>query len=215
MGIITKREDFVDIEREANVTLPNLLSVARGVGGLALGYAMAKGTVSPETATAGALALAVSDAEGSLINLARNWPAKIRDGLRIWPSKLGVSLDASMDKVFMGGMLIGGIKGGYLPPLAGLIAVPEIATVATSAWATKKLGRAPEVHKTGKLGMIARFGAVSAYLASSMATNETISNILENSGHASTAVALGLGSLGCYDYFKQGRQGATTEPLAK
>lgn len=215
MGIITKREDFADIEREANVTLPNLLSVARGVGGLALGYAMAKGAVSPEIATAGALALAVSDAEGSLINLGRKIPAKVRDGLRLWPSKLGAKLDVGMDKVFMAGMLVGGIKGGYLPPVAGLIAVPEVATVATSAWAGKKLGHNVEIHKTGKLGMIARFSAVSAYLASSMATNETVSNILENTGHVSTATAIGLGSLGCYDYFKQGRQGVTTESLAK
>lgn len=205
MSIITKRSDFESIEKDALVTLPNVISLARALGGLVLGAAMYKGAIDPSTAAVASAGLAISDAEGSLINLAKRWPSGLRDGLRIWPSKQGVVTDVAADKVYMGGILAGGIFGGYINKTAGLMLIPELATVVASVYATKKLGHEPTVNKTGKWGMISRFSVVSAYLMSSAMSNETMANIFEKSGHGLTVAALGLGALSCYDVYKQGR----------
>lgn len=209
---ITKRQDFEAFEKNALVTLPNSISVARGVGGLALGYLMLRGVVSPGTAAVGALGLAVSDAEGSLINMAKKWLQKIRDGLRIWPSKQGVYADVANDKLFTGGVLVGGISGGYISGIAGLIAIPELATVAATAYATKRLDNPPIVGRFGKQGMIARFSTVSAYLMASAVENPTTSGILEKTGHVSTALALSLGALSCFDIYRQGKDAEAINP---
>ncbi len=211
---ITRREDFVENERNSWFTAPNVISAGRAVGGLALGALLAKGDISASTAIAGSLVAAASDAEGSLINWAKKWPTKVRDGLRIWPSEQGVKADVIADKLYTVAVLAGGIVGGYINKTASVIVVPEVATAVASVYAKKKLGEDPVVGTEGKLGMIARFGAVASYLvANSLAEDSMSSKIMEGVGHVSTATALALGVASCYSIFKQGRN-AINEDVA-
>ncbi len=203
---LTKREDFAEIEKNSWLTTPNIISAGRAIGGVALGFLMAKGDISASTAIIGSAVAAASDAEGSLINVAKKWPSKVRDGLRIWPSEQGVKADVIADKIYTVAALAGGAIGGYINKAAGLIFVPEVATVAASVYAKNKLGEDPVVGREGKLGMIARFSAIGSYLVANAFQDESMpSRVMEGVGHASTATALVLGAMSCWDIIKQGR----------
>lgn len=210
MSIITKTSDFENDQVDKKFTLPNMLSVARGVGGITLGALMAKYPgVSVDTLTAAgtATAFAASDAEGSLIKVARNWPNKVKDTLKIWPSTYGVRWDVYGDKAFMLSLLGGGVAGGYIPVISLSLLVPEVSTAVTSLYAGRKMDKEPDVSAVGKVGMIARFAEIGAYLTAYTLKDKApmASEVLTNTGYAMTASAFVLGFMSCYNVYKQGQ----------
>lgn len=204
MGIITG--SFESKEREnAVLTLPNAMTAIRAVGGVVLGVEMARGNISPAVAAGSAIALAATDAEGTIINVAEPYP-EIRDSLRIWPSKLGRMTDVVADKVYVAGVLSGGMTSGTVPKTSGTaILATEVATSVATAYTTKKLDKEPRVSKIGKAGMIGRVAAVSSYFASKAIPNSKTSQVFEKAGHISTAAAVVLGALSCADIIRQSR----------
>lgn len=213
-SILTKREDFAEVERDSWLTTPNIISAGRAVGGIALGVLLARGDIGASTAVIGSVVAAASDAEGTLINWAKKWPSKLRDGLKVWPSEQGVKADVIADKIYTAGVLIGGIVGGYINKTASVIAVPEVATAVASVYAKKRLGEDPVVGPEGKVGMMARFSAVGSYLlANALPDGSLASRVAEGAGHVSTVTALALGALSCYNIYKQGRDAEMPAPM--
>jgi len=194
-------------ETEKNVTLPNAISVIRGVGGIALGIGLAKETITPKKATIFAALLAASDAEGSLITATKRLP-DLQKILRIIPSRAGRNLDPIMDKVFAMAVLVGGGIGGQIPKWqAASIIATETATSASSA-AAKLRHTNPEASKIGKIGMVARCGAIVADLAvDNVAPNGLAHDILTDTSNSLAIIATGLGAISCGQLIKRAMTG--------
>lgn len=207
MGLITKTEEFKPYYHDATLTTPTGLSALRFLGGIGLGIGMARCEISPEMAAASAVGLAITDAEGSLIKLAQKWPSKIRDGLRVWPTKNGAAADVVADKAFMISALAGGVAGGYVPIPALALIAPETATIATTLHTRQKLGTDPDVPTIGKIGMVARFAEMGAYLTAHALEDNTpaLAENLQHVGYGLTATAFALGMASCYGIYKQAK----------
>jgi hypothetical protein len=160
-GIITNHENIGEAT-DAYVTSPNLISTARGVGGLILGYFMMKNEVSPENAAYWSMALAASDMEGSLIRVSKNHP-NLQRLLLLKASKIGERLDPIFDKMCMAATFIGGLIGGQLPSYTAGLLAGEAATVVSSGRARQNTGQDPEIGRVGKTGQILRFIVAPAF----------------------------------------------------
>jgi len=211
VSLFTKRSDFESLEAEKanskhpNITLPNFLTLSRAVGGTAVGLAMGFNAIDAKSAFAYTAILAATDAEGTLINLGKKIPPKLRDFMRIWPSKWGTRWDPAADKALGVSALVGGIAGGLLPPATGLILGTELATVGATIYAKAKTGKDPEVTKEGKAGLIARFTAIPTLLGAQAVPNEIVSDSLMYTGYASTIAAVALGAVSCGQIIKSVR----------
>src|ERR1035437_6346226 len=141
-------KSFKAVEENLSLTLPNALSVSRGVGGIALGIGLATGTVDPTTALVSAAVLGATDAEGLTITATSRLP-RLQRALRIIPSTIGRKLDPVMDKVYGLSVLLGATIGGEVPHWqgAGIIGT-EVATSVVTLLAVKR-GNDPEVSKIG------------------------------------------------------------------
>jgi hypothetical protein len=204
--ILTESESFIGRERGTNLTFPNMaLTSPRLVGGLLVGGLMATKNIDAAVAATSAFALAATDAEGTLINVADKTP-RLRDKLRIWPSKFGRDYDVIADKVYTAGMLGGGLIGGQIPLIPGLaIVASEMVTIGASANARTKIGENPQVSKWGKTAMISRFYALGAYITAPAVGDGPMSAVFENSGHVSAGLAVALGALSVMDIRRQGK----------
>lgn len=189
---------FRNEEQDTYVTLPNLISLARGVGGLVLGRMYAKGTIRPAVGCAAAIALGVSDGEGSLINATKRFPTMQRV-LRIVPSTFGRKADPVMDKLFTGSVLAGATVSGDLPLLQTIgILATEVASSVATAYVVKS-GVVPEVSILGKAAMSARCMSIGANLtASAVGGHETSCEGLLNIGRVTAVAATALGVASCY-----------------
>ncbi len=198
---------FKGSERENNLTLPNAISIARGIGGTVFGVLLATGHISPDTALLSVGVLGASDAEGSLITITNSFP-RIQNFFRIWPTRLGKKLDVAGDKAFVLSTLIGGAIGGEIPTWQAVgIGATELATATTTLAITKITGKEPDVSKIGTFGMILRAGAlitdlcVTAFSGHPGLTRE----ILQDGSDITAATAIALGALSCrtliHDYY--------------
>lgn len=213
--------DSTDFETDAQnapseyLTTPNGMSALRAVGGVALGYAIWKNYVSPQVALGLAGFLATTDAEGTVINWSKRLPEQKRMALKIWPTKIGEKLDVVADKIFAVSVIGGGIAGSMISPYASAILVPEIATVSATGYAKNATGEDPKVSRTGKVGMMTRFGTIMSYLGSSATQGyEALSETLVNVGHAGVIGSVILGSLSAYKIYSDARQ-SNTEGLGQ
>jgi phosphatidylglycerophosphate synthase len=200
-------ESFVNEEQEALLTLPNALTTARLMGGLAVCEVLAKGTISPEAAFIATGVLAATDLEGLSIRMTRRFP-RLQKTFNIIPTKLGRKFDPIADKVFGVGVIGGGLIGGQIPLLPGAaILATELATAGVSVTA-QLMGRDPEVSKVGKFGLMARFGTIMTYLganALAVGGHEKVHDILYTGANAATVGAVALGAFSAaklvYDNF--------------
>jgi len=197
-------KSFHDVETNQIATLPNAMSVCRGVGGVALGVGLATGSIDPAMATISAVALIASDAEGSLISATLNYP-RVQKYLRIFPSKAGRALDAATDKMFAISVLAGGYIGGEIPLWqAASIGATELATT-TASLIAKLRHREPEASKIGKIGMVARGAVIIADLAASALSPQTslVQEILVKGSDVLAVAAVGLGAISCGQLVKR------------
>lgn len=205
MKILTGSFEAEEREKEI-VTLPNAMTAARAVGGAMFGAAMCRYNIPAGVALTSAVGLAATDAEGTVINASKKFP-QIQEKLRIWPSKVGRMTDVVADKVYVVGLMAGGMASGIIPNSSGAaILAAEVITAGITfrvANKLKKIDQEPSVSSVGKIGMIARVGAISAYFTSAVITNETVANVVDNTGHATTIGAVACGVLSSIDLWKQ------------
>ncbi len=195
---------FRHTETDRVATLPNAISVFRGVGGIALGVGLATGGIDPASAAISAAVLTASDAEGSLISLTNHYPI-IQQRLRILPSKIGRDLDPLTDKMFGLAVLLGGAIGREIPIWqAASILVTESATGIASIVA-KIRHKDPESSKIGKIGMVARCAVITADLVASALGAQThlAHEILVDGGDGLAVLAAGLGAISCGQLVKR------------
>jgi hypothetical protein len=194
--------DFESEEnKDAYFTLPNAISVARGVGGLAVGVGLAMGNISPEEALVATAVLGASDAEGISIELTKRFP-RLQRALRILPSKVGRFIDPIMDKLFAVSVFIGGMFAGYIPLEQGLpILATEAGTAIVTGIATERDGEAPVVSEVGTWGMVARIGSMVLNFAASAETGSA-QEVLAAGGIAFTAGAVILGTMSAINIYR-------------
>lgn len=211
MKVISNSAELREGQVDKKFTLANIASVGRGLGGIALGASLGVKhglDVDWKVALGTAAGFAASDAEGTFINIFKKLPKKISDHDFFKASTYGVRWDVYGDKAFMLSLLAGGVAGGYIPEVSLSLLAPEATTAVTSLYAGRKLGSEPEVKTVGKVGMIARFAEIGAYLTAYTLKDEApkAAEILTNTGYGLTATALGLGFASCYTIYKQGRE---------
>jgi phosphatidylglycerophosphate synthase len=196
-------ESLKNVETDDVATLPNGLSVFRGVGGVALGVGLAIG-MDPTFAAASVLALAMSDAEGSLISATNRFP-RLQKLLHIYPSKIGRYLDVVTDKMFGLSVLAGGAIGGQIPiwQAADILTI-EVAT-STASIIAKMRHADPETSKIGKIGTVARFAVMATDLiAAAMSPHTGLPReILQDGSDGLAVTAITLGALSCSQFVKQ------------
>ena len=201
-------ESFKAIESKDALTSLNGLSVARALGGLALGYGMVKYNLSPELVFGSTVVLAASDMEGSLYTGTKRFP-RLQKALRIWPSELGRKLDPLADKIFGVSVFAGGLISETLPtvPSAAILATEVVTAGTTLAVTAINDGEAPEVSNIGKAGMIARCGAVVSYLAANVVESQPVHDAMMYAGHASSFAAVALGGISSWLIARQAGNG--------
>lgn len=195
---------FKAVEGERKVTLPNLLSVSRAVGGVALGVGMAANAVDPTTALVAAGSLAATDAEGLAIVATKRF-GRLQEALRIVPSKWGRILDPVADKIYAISIFAGGMANGAIPAEQGIaVLATEASTMLATGIATRRRGgEAPEVGQVNKLGMIARIAMIGANLGAKAAEGG-LHDALATTGTLSAIAATALGVASSISIFRQG-----------
>ncbi|MEI9913894.1 MAG: CDP-alcohol phosphatidyltransferase family protein [Candidatus Saccharibacteria bacterium] len=191
-------KSFKSVEQDDILTLPNAVSVARGVGGVVLGTLLATKGIDATSAFNVGFALAVSDMEGSTIALTSKFP-RLQKALRIIPSSAGRYIDPVADKVFAVSFITGATIAGYEPrwQAAGILAT-ETATAGVSIYKKHK-GGDPETSKTGSVGMVVRCLSVAANMAipAYAGTSEIAHDVLSTTGNVTSVAAIGLGAISC------------------
>lgn len=201
-------------EQDVILTTPNGISAARGGGGIVLGGLLATKGIEPESALAAASVLAVSDAEGALIQMTANMP-RLQRLLRTVPSKIGRKLDPVMDKLFAASVFFGASIGGQIPLGQAIpILATETATAASTLYVASK-GGDPEVSNAGTWGMIARMGSIVLNLAAYSVEPSDLHNTLSTGGIVSTVVAVGLGALSCTEIIRQRPQDTNSSAMSQ
>jgi hypothetical protein len=203
---------FKNVEGEKKITLPNLMSVGRAVGGVALGAGMAANLIDPVTATVAAASLAATDAEGSVIIATRSFP-RLQNALRIVPSSWGRVLDPIADKAYAISIFIGGMANGAIPLEQGIpVMATEVATMGATQLAThRRGGEVPEVGQVNKIGMVARMDMIANDLGA-QATHGGVHDALAISGKFGFGAAFILGAASCINILRQGNEG-NSEPV--
>ena len=193
MSLLRKFNESEKKDRLA--TLPNLLTLSRAVGGVALGTLMAAKMVGPMEAFSFAAILGATDAEGNIIKFSEKYP-RLQKALRIYPSKIGSEIDPIADKALTIPVLIGGILSGEISSV--------IATGLIASETAKLKDKEPEVSNVGKLGMISRVGTIgSNLLLSSVEGHSVLHNALETTTNVGFAASMGLGLYSAYTLYKE------------
>ena len=203
MSLLRKFNESEKKDRLA--TLPNLLTLSRAVGGVALGTLMAAKMVGPMEAFSFAAILGATDAEGNIIKFSEKYP-RLQKALRIFPSKIGSDIDSIADKALTIPVIIGGILSGEISSViaTGLIASEAITSGVTIA--AKLKDKEPEVSNVGKLGMISRVGTIGSNLLLSSVPYEghpVLHNALETTTNVGFAASMGLGLYSAYTLYKE------------
>lgn len=183
-------------ERHTLITLPNLLTLTRALGGPIFGVALATRHIGPIAAVCLTVLFAVTDLEGLTIRLTKRWP-KLQKLFHIVPSRWGRKWDAIADKIFALSVLVGAMIGGQIPvwQAAGILIV-EVATAAATLFVTAR-GGDPETSKAGTFGMVARCVAIASNFAANATTGMT-HRVFELSGIVTAVIAILLGLISCY-----------------
>ncbi len=203
---------FKNVEGEKKITLPNLMSVARGVGGVLLGAGMAANVVDPGTAAVTAAGLAATDAEGSVIIATRRLP-RLQKALNIVPSSWGRILDPIADKAYALGIFGGGMANGAVPLELGIpVAGTEFATmVATQVATHRRGGEVPETGPVNKIGMVERMQFIAGELGAH-ATHGAVHDALSVFGKVGFGGAVALGTASAINIWRQGGE-TVPEPI--
>lgn len=191
-------------ESDKIFTLLNALTAARAIGGIALGLGMAKYQLDSTFVAGAAATLAVTDAEGTLLDATRRLP-RLQKALRIIPSKIGRFTDPIADKIYGISIIGGGLASGSIPAYDGFgILATELATATVTGIATLQ-GKETEVSGVGKLGMIARCGAIASHLTAAAVGSGDLHEALTYTGHGSAGLAVVLGAMSCFKIFRHSR----------
>lgn len=197
-------------ESDKNFTLLNVLTAARAVGGVALGLGMAKYQLDPTFVAGAAATLALTDAEGTLLDATRRFP-RLQKAMRIIPSRIGRFTDPIADKIYAISIMGGGLASGSIPVYDGFgILATEIATAMVTGVATLQ-GKETEVSGIGKLGMIARCGAIASHLSAAAVGSGDLHEALTYTGHGSAGLAVVLGTMSCLKIFQQSKTQPTEQ----
>lgn len=192
-------------KKDRILTLPNLLTLSRAIGGVALGSFMAANLVTPIEAFSVAAVLGASDAEGNLIKIAEKYP-KLQKAFRIYPSKIGSDIDPIADKALVMPVLVGGFVSGDISNLvAGGLLTTEVLTSAITI-AAKFKNKEPEVSNAGKIGMMSRVFTIGSNLVLSGVPYEShaiLHNTLEATTNIGFTASMGLGLYSAYNLYKE------------
>lgn len=183
-------------EVNRSFTLPNALSVARGLGGVAFGVGLVTSKLSPRQAFVATGILVASDMEGSLITATAKWPA-LQQQLKIWPSDIGRKLDPLADKLFGFTSFLGGTISGEVPLRHGLPIMANELFMGNVTLYKQLKGREPQTTLVGTLVMVARCGVLLADMAAN-ATQGPLEGRLQKTADALAIVAVGGGAISSY-----------------
>jgi hypothetical protein len=206
-----------ETETERLVTLPNMMTFARGIGGIVLGAAMWRHGIDPYAAAGAVVGAGVSDAEGNLIKFFNDRPrlSGIRNKLRIHASKFGRKGDPVADRLFVVGALAGGLAGSYLPLVDVAPVLASEALITGVSLTQEAQGHDVQVNKWGKGGLLARGTMLVTDIAAS-GMHGTAQEVTQTVGHGLAAAAVGMAVLNVYTLVQQARspqeQSAQQEP---
>lgn len=193
---MVKFKYFKTGESDQIATLPNAMTGIRGVGGLVIGSLMLRHGIDPSVAAGSVVGAGLLDAEGTVIEFFNKHPRLhgIQKKLRVIPSKWGRNADPIADKMFIVGLMIGGLFGHYLPPMDAVpIVATEAAITGVSALELKN-GHEVRVNRWGKGGLLARGAALCIDLVAN-ALQGSAHDIVQMSGHGLTASAVAMAGL--------------------
>jgi hypothetical protein len=180
------------------ITTPNMMSLGRTIGGVAVGIEVARGQLSPEATLTWMALLGASDGEGNLIHAFRQRQNPVpaidyaRERLKIVASKTGARLDHVADKIMGISYALGATYGGMIDQWQGIgILTTEVSTACLASYADRA-GVEPKVKNVGKIGMLGRIAAFTGAAASRVDMPEPAKRILE----VCTAIAA-TGSMVC------------------